>query len=400
MTGRDFRVVFLTALAHGQAHLFILAFGGVAIPLSLEFGLSDAEIGWFGTLAPVLFGLGALPASLLVDRIGARAVIVVYLVGASIASLVIALSSTLHQALIGFALLGIFGSFYHPAGLTLLTRTVRMRGKALGYHGMAGSIAIFTAPVLAGWLADAFDTWRAAYLALVIPGLLLVPGVLLLRTEDGGASMEKSGDGEGSTWPVLIALFGLLLILGFVYRGTLTFLPKFLQESIEGPIFGFFHPDMPAATRAGQLAGLTLVSGVLGQWIGGNLSQRFSLPSLCLTLTILTTVSLILMGVLPGNPLIVVTAAFGFFYFMLQPVGNGLVARYTSSRRRSLAFGIAFTLSFGVGAAGSAATGVISEEFGGLSSGMLANGFVMSIGVVAAIVLLKMTRQPPREPPA
>ncbi|MCZ6691619.1 MAG: MFS transporter [Planctomycetota bacterium] len=395
MTGRDFKVVLITSLAHGQAHLFILAFGGVAIPLSVEFGLSDADIGWFGTLAPILFGLGALPASLLVDRIGARLVIAIYLVGASIASIVIGLSSTLHQALVGFALLGIFGSFYHPAGLTLLTRTVSMRGKALGYHGMAGSVAIFTAPVLAGWLADSFDTWRAAYLTLVIPGLFLVPGVLLLRKDDGSTPIGESEDGEGSTWPVLIALFGLLLILGFVYRGTLTFLPKFLQESIKGPIFGFFHPDMPAATRAGQLAGLTLVSGVLGQWIGGHLSHKFSLPSLCLALTILTTASLILMGILPGSPLVAASAAFGFFYFMLQPVGNGLVARYTSSRRRSLAFGIAFTLSFGVGAAGSAATGVISERFGGLSYGMLANGVVMSIGVVAAIVLLKMTRQPP-----
>lgn len=392
MTARETKVVLLTAAAHGQAHLFILAFSGVVIPMAAEFRLTDADIGWLGFVAPLFFGLWALPAGLLADRVGARWVIAAYLLGSSTASVLVALAESPTQIAIALALLGSSASLYHPAGLSLLTRTVRERGKALGYHGMAGSAALALAPMLAGWLSDAAGSWRTVYFLLAIPGFLLVPGILFLREDEGEASAEGARDGEGSSWGILVTLYFLLVILGLSYRGVLTFLPKLLQERVGGEILGFVSTP-EAATWGGLLAGVALFAGVPGQWMGGQLSQKLRLETLTIVLVLLTAGALLSMGLLEQEPLLASSLLFAFFYFALQPVGNGLVARYTTARRRSLAYGISFTLSFGVGAAGSAITGEISHRFGGMSAGMLANGFLMIVGAAGAVILFVLAKR-------
>lgn len=402
MTSRETRVVLLTAAAHGQAHLYILAFAGVAIPVAREFSLTDAGIGWLGSVAPLFFGLWAIPAGLLSDRLGARWVMAAYLLGASGGSLLVSLARSPTEMAIALALLGSSASLYHPAGLSLVTRVVRQRGKALGYHGMAGSAALALAPLIAGYLSDAAGSWRAVYVILAIPGFLLVPGVLLLRDEKEEAPDKGARDGEGATWAILIAIFSLMVILGLAYRGVLTFLPKFLQERVGQDILGYVvTPD--AATWGGLLAAIALFAGVPGQWLGGQLSHKFRLETLTIYLVLLTAGALLCMGSLSHEPLLASSLLFAFFYFTLQPVGNGLVARYTTERRRSLAFGVSFTLSFGVGAAGSAITGQISHSFGGISAGMIANAILMLLGAVAAVALLTLTRKvslpPSRKPP-
>ena len=154
MESSDRRVVALTALSHAQVHLFILALGGVAIPLQREFGLGNEELGRISILGFSLFGLGALPAGLLTDRVGARTMILIFLVGAATASIFLSFARTPLELMVAFGALGAFGSLYHPSGLSLLTRAVKRRGKALGYHGMAGSIAIAATPLLVAAIAD------------------------------------------------------------------------------------------------------------------------------------------------------------------------------------------------------------------------------------------------------
>ena len=423
MQPADRKVVLLTALSHGQAHLFILTLGGIAIPLQREFGLGNEEIGRFATVAGLFFGLGALPAGMLTDRIGARWMILTFLVGASLASILLSFARTPMEATVAFAALGAFGSLYHPSGLSLLTRTVKKRGKALGYHGMAGSIAIALTPIVVAAIADATGSWRWSYRLIVIPAVLIMPLVLFLRDEGSTDAGAQRREGAGTTGPILVTLFALLVILGFTYRGVLTFLPKLLQENVdvseyappeswlggllgsgetghdghgEGeeapePI-GIDDPHGHKASAGGVLAFVALICGVFGQWVGGTLSHRFRLESLTAVLSFLVAGALLAMGLLHDLPLLTSSVLFSFFYFTLQPVGNGLVASYTPPERRSLAFGVAFTLSFGVGAGGGWFTGWISDAYGGLSSGMLANALLLLVGGVAAISLLVFVR--------
>ena len=437
MESSDRRVVALTALSHGQAHLFILAVGGLAIPLQREFGLGNEELGQLSTLGFALFGLGALPAGMLTDRIGARTMILIYLVGSATASLVVSFARTPLEWTLAFGMLGAFGSLYHPSGLSLLTRTARRRGKALGYHGMAGSIALASTPILVATIADGTGDWRWAYRLIAAPALILIPIVFLLPPPAPPPAEAGKKEGRGTTWGILVTLFALLVFLGFTYRGVLLFMPKYLSESVD--VSGVASPDStlgrwlgldPAepddgqggegggeaahdvqsqghgpggawvqdphghgATAGGALAFIALLAGVSGQWIGGSLSHRFRLESLATVLCFLVAGALICMGLFQQAPLLAASILFSFFYFTLQPVGNGLVASHTSPERRSFAFGVAFTLSFGVGAGGAWFTGRISDRYDGLSSGMLANGLVLLVGGLAAIALLVAVRR-------
>ena len=78
--------------------------------------------------------------------------------------------------------MGTFASIYHPAGLSLISRetTPETRGKALGWHGIFGSLGIALAPFLASIVfATGAVGWRDYYLVLIIPAVVIT--VLLLQ---------------------------------------------------------------------------------------------------------------------------------------------------------------------------------------------------------------------------
>ena len=51
-----------------------------------------------------------------------------------------------------------------------------------------------------------------------------------------------------------------------------------------------------------------------------------------------------------------------FVHFMQQPVYNSLIARFVSSRRRSLGYGFSNMMCFGIGALGPAFAGQVSAQ--------------------------------------
>jgi hypothetical protein len=57
--------------AHGASHGFVLVLPAVLVALRAEFGASFTTLGTIATLSAMLYGLGALPAGLLADRVGA-----------------------------------------------------------------------------------------------------------------------------------------------------------------------------------------------------------------------------------------------------------------------------------------------------------------------------------------
>jgi len=88
------------------------------------------------------FGVLALAAGFLTDRIGARRMMVTYLVGCGAASLVVSQVTSLSGMFVALFALGSFASIYHPAGLALISHetSVENRARALGMHGIFGSL--------------------------------------------------------------------------------------------------------------------------------------------------------------------------------------------------------------------------------------------------------------------
>ncbi|MFQ6674319.1 MAG: hypothetical protein ACE5GH_06000, partial [Fidelibacterota bacterium] len=54
----------------------------------------------------------------------------------------------------------------------------------------------------------------------------------------------------------------------------------------------------------------------------------------------------------------------GMVHFSFQPIGNSLIAQFTSSSSRGMGYGISFFLSFGIGSLAAGAGGTLAVRYG------------------------------------
>jgi MFS family permease len=188
-------------LALHAGPLIVPTFGVFLKPLSQEFGWSRTQL----SLAFSLFTLGAtttLPfIGRLVDRLGARKVIVsaVLLFGLSVFSLAF-LSAPLWHFYVIYLLLGVVGSGTTPVPYTkVISRWFdRKRGLALGLTAATFSASGALMPPLAQTLIAAIG-WRHAYaiLGLMVMGVTIPVVVLLLKESPQTMGLEPDGETLG-----------------------------------------------------------------------------------------------------------------------------------------------------------------------------------------------------------
>ena len=109
---------------------------------------------------------------------------------------------------------------------------------------------------------------------------------------------------------------------------------------------------------------LVLLSGILGQIIGGYLGDKNNKAKILLWVILLNIPLLVLMGYTTGIVLVLLAILLGVIHFVWQPVGNSLIAQISHSKHRGLSYGISFFLSFGVGSFAAGIGGAIAENYG------------------------------------
>ncbi len=390
MNARERRTILILGCAHTMVHFYEQAFPALLLTMVVHFQIELSTAGWMQTLLALAFGLGALPAGYLADRIGAKRIVMVYLIGAAASCMFISVSTSIVTFAIGLAALGAFISLYHPAGTTLVTKQVKQIGKGLGYHGMGGALGVAVAPALATMLAVISPTygWRLSFMAFGALGLLGAAGVATLKVAPTQPAPNTNrfwpehviAKGQGK--PFAVYMF-VGVMVGFCYRGLMTFLPAYFSQELSGGIF--VGSDL---IKGGTFATLTLLVGIFGQFLGGQLTARYNLEKLYAVLLIMTVPMLFLMSVTTNYALFFITMAFAFFHFAGQPVGNNLVAKYTDERGRGLGFGIYFAAAFGVGSLASGFSGAIADRYG-LGKIFFVLGGLIFLGFLAMLYLAK-----------
>ncbi|MFQ6057797.1 MAG: MFS transporter [Anaerolineae bacterium] len=397
MNSAERRVVALTSLAHGLNHVYMLIFSAV-LPLMLrEFPVGIFRMSLVGNLAYFTYGLGALPAGLIADKVGSRRLIAASLLGTSLVSLAIGLTPHFLALSLAMILFGAFASFYHPSGLSLVSRGVRAQGRALGYHGMAGNMGLALSPFLAGAIAAVYG-WRGAYLLLALPGMALGLVALFSELTTEGVSAQEANPSPqeaGSPGPAaplaLILVYTVVTLSGFIYRGSLTFLPTYLTEQVTVGFLG-----LGGTALGGLITTIALLIGVVGQYVGGHLAERARPEVVWALLMTAFTPFLFLIGRLADAPLVAATILFVLFYFCAQPVSNVLVARFTSARARGLGYGIAFFFTFGMGSFAAGFSGYIAEHYG-LSQVFYALGGIALLALMGVLALTRVRAGARRE---
>ncbi|MEE9268515.1 MAG: MFS transporter [Thermoplasmata archaeon] len=358
MDRRERALIGYVTAAHALNHAYILI-----IPLFLttwieEFNADLFVLGLIAAAAYALYGAGSVPFGYLADRVGSKALINLYLLGAMAALILISLAQTLVQLAVALALLGLFLSPHHPAATALITREVRQQGRGFGYHGMGGSLGVALGPLVAALLLLSLD-WRTILALFAIPALVVLVGMVFgAPSEEAPREPTNLAQMKGV---FLTRGFFLVLLLyvfaGVAYWGALTFLPAYL-DSLGLPSLGVGARPLTAGL---YLFPAVLAVGAAGQVAGGYLADRPRVETTLAMASVLVAGLLILLAIPSAGAVVVIAFAFGFLLFALEPLQNLLVSRRAPPNLRGLAYGLVFLAVFGIGSAGAALGGYIGS---------------------------------------
>jgi MFS family permease len=383
------KIVWLVSFSHFITHGYMTVLPAVLIAIATEQSISFVELGMIANIGYFLYGLGAFPAGYLADRCGSKKMITIGALGMSVSSLLVGFSTSTLTFGITYTLLGIFASIHHPAGVSLIARRVdEKKGKALGLHGVMGNVGLFLSPLCAAFCIMLFGTWRAAYLSYGLFGLVFFFILYFARVEGEenfslarpSTWFRKAGQGaaesravpagttpSASISPVPLYISAALLVLylgsilsGFIFRGSLTFLPALFQQNITA----ITNHDQPVV-MAGYAATAVLSLGLIGAWFGGYINDRIRHPELVpIVIFLVSAPALYFASRLTDMRLVAVSGLFSLIYYAWQPSQNYLIAKYTKKSSQGMGFGLSFFLIFGMGSLATTAGGWIADNFG------------------------------------
>jgi MFS transporter, FSR family, fosmidomycin resistance protein len=278
-TRHDFGTIGLVGLAHGTSHFFHMLLPPLFPAFIRDFGLSYSELGLLVSLFFVISGIGQALAGFLVDRVGARPVLLTALSLFVAASLAAASAQGYAGLLLAAALAGLGNAPFHPADFTILNKRVSAPrlGHAYSAHGISGNLGWAVAPAfLVGVTALAGGSWRVAYLgtAAIALGVL----VLLIRNRDviddrlgaWAQSTVASSKAVAREHPLaFLRLPSVWLCFSFFFWTTAALSAI---QSFAGPALGRIY-GLPLSVAASVVTGYMLC-GALGMVAGGFLIGR------------------------------------------------------------------------------------------------------------------------------
>ncbi|MEQ8964638.1 MAG: MFS transporter [Azospirillaceae bacterium] len=337
---------------HAAMHILTALYLTVVLTLVRGWERSYDELIGLWTLGALMIGLGAPVAGWLGDRWGeARMMVVFFLVtgGGCMAAGFVGGSLGLTLAL---AVLGLGASIYHPVGLAWIVRAAVNRGRVMGINGIFGAVGVALAATIAGGLTTV-SGWRAAFIVpgavCVGLGLALLACLLLGLVRDGQADRapDITPPSRGDALRAFVFLSVTMAGAAMVFNAMQTAMPR---------LFELRMTDLLGAD--GQGLGVLGIGGLVtvvylgvssAQLVGGWLADRVPAKRLYSIGLIAMAAILAASATLSGVPLLLAVTAALFVHGAVLPAENLLLARYTPTGRRGLAFGAKFVLAFGVG---------------------------------------------------
>lgn len=400
-SSRVLRIILLVSCAHALVHLLEQSIASVEQVISSDYSLDMEQSGLLGFALRLPYGIGALFAGLLADRFGEKRILVLYLSGAALVCLSFPLTANARAVYVQLFSLGAFASMYHPAGLALLANQTRPaeRARALGVHGIFGSLGIASAPFIAGLMLTVRPgDWRGYYVLLaVVSGTLALLVWLLLKPEKPEAVQAEArrvalltGAQPGVTHELSFQFIPYALLVlgagaaGAIYGGVLHFLPRYLKEAGVLALLG----DLDDAAIGNYAAAIALACGAFGQWTAGRLATPSRLPGLLALVYASNIPFLIWMTWAEGTTRLVAACLWAFFHFMNQPLYNSLIPEFIPPRRRSVGFGFSNMMGFGVGAIGPYFVGKFDDRFQDYTIGYSALAILALIAAILPLPLL------------
>lgn len=213
------KAIGLISGAHLYSHFYLLLLPPIFPLLQVEFDVSYTALGFLLTVLNVVTGLTQAPVGMLVDRIGARTLLITALVVQSLAFAVMGLVATYPALVAMMVVAGLANAVYHPADYALLNSTVRgeKMGRAFSIHTAAGFFGGFLGPVVVIPLTGWFD-WQTAILVSAASGMVMA-AVMIAQSHalEDPVREAPSGDSASRTRADLALLLSAPVLMGLLF---------------------------------------------------------------------------------------------------------------------------------------------------------------------------------------
>lgn len=339
---RDAEIVGLVGLAHGTSHFFHLMLPPLFPWLMRDFALSYTDAGLLTTAFFVVSGIGQALAGIVVDRVGARRVLLFGVGMLAASGVLLGLSNSYLMLVLTAAVAGAGNSIFHPADFTLLNHGVAPSrlGHAFSVHGLSGVMGWALAPVFVAGTATVAG-WHVAGLAMAGVGVAVLLILWLRRGALGPASVGADVSAHDRHEPIVPSTGFAFLSSGAVW---LCFAFFFLTTAA----FGILQNYAPAilsrvygVSLVAASGGLTayLLGSAAGVITGGFLASRGD-RVVVVALGCAALIALVLAsGTVPSVALWPLMAGLGFGVGTTGPSRDLLVRRAATGRFGTTSFG-------------------------------------------------------------
>jgi MFS transporter, FSR family, fosmidomycin resistance protein len=348
----DVRVISLIGVGHFLSHYYILVLPPLFPLLRGELGVSYTALGFALAVLNMVTALTQAPIGFLVDRFGARYILVAGLAIFALATGLIGVFPSYFALVLLMALAGLGNSVFHPADYSILSASVNPErmGRAFSIHTFGGYFGFAAAPVAIVFLTEMFG-WRPA---LIISGVVgLVVALILLANRDvlnGDAAPARPrtadlGPRTGGdvrlllSGPILMAL-AFFVMLALAHGGITSFGVSALVALYD---ISLVDANVPLSAY--------LFASAFGVLAGGIAADRTHRHDLVVgACVILIAASIAPLGALTPGPAMVI-AAFtiaGFFSGAVAPSRDMMVRAITPKGASGKVFGFV-TTGFNIG---------------------------------------------------
>ena len=345
---RDVKVIGLVGSAHVVSHFFQLALPPLFPILKDDLGVSYAALGLLSTVFFIASAVTQPAMGFLVDRIGARRVLIIGITLLGLSYLMMGLLPTYPAFIVLAAIGGVGNSVFHPADYSILTASVSERrlGRAYSAHTVGGNVGWTLAPIVMIALATVIG-WQSALISIGIAGLAL--GAFLtwrgsLLRDESDAHRRSEGDGDGGSRTTGFAfLFNASILASFIFFMFLAMGQFGIQSFSVTALNTVYGVDL---ALAGSALTTYLAAGAIGTIVGGIAADRVRDPGMIVAVTFaITMLIFVAMGglELPFWAMFTGFALTGFAMGVAMPSRDLIVKRATPAGATGRVFGFVYS---------------------------------------------------------
>jgi FSR family fosmidomycin resistance protein-like MFS transporter len=339
--GADFRVILALSLVHFIGDFYV-AFVNPLLPTFIDkFSLSLTQVGLITGMSRLLAFVVQPSVGYLADHYRTR----FFVLGGPLLAIIfislVGVAPTFPILLILVLLGSIGSSMYHPQAAGMVsTFSGPHLGFSMSIFNMGGTLAFGLGPLLITYLVGHLGL-SASPLAIFIGLLVMIYAfkVVPCPEQEGLKNLGLVGSIKevlGEVWKPIALIWIISVLRSFVSQTFGTFLPVLCAR--EGfPLFSI-----------GAIVSLYSIAGAISGLIAGHLSDRIGYKPIFYVSSLLGTVSLLLLLVLPGNWVLVNAFLSGFFIMAVLPL-TVTMGQELAPKGKSIVSSLMMGLAFGMG---------------------------------------------------